>query len=491
MKHSANQIRKLVKHPKNHATLLSQNVWDTIIVFKEQNHDLESNYFALCAMIDLSVTHENPAEDLIEVIDRIDAFTHNERTLEDLQAIIAKRGKFRYFKSLLDSPFVVNLMKEKLLNSMLKILSAERVLERFVKEHMVSFITQYVKSQSELSVQRLDAMHYPLCVILSKILDLDKPYLDTFMKEGGLESLIYFATKSKDVKTTYIGLHSLVDLSIKSSAISAQLQSLGIKPILLASRSFCPAPANFKDEQVYQHLRRSFQRGVAKFGAGNNNSLTKQQKSSATPRASDKVLTKLWKLIKDQKDLTKLSTNSIRLELEAELSNELKEQEKTIRSQINALIGQIEKPTLITEHIYIGSEWNSSNKEELEKLGITHILNLSSESPNYFPKTIGYYNISLTKAELLNDDNIDRYFEEASQFIEKVVKENGKVLIHSQLGQNRATAFVIAYIMKAMNYHLLQAFKFVKDKRDFTNPSKEYMYQLRQFEYVVFWREKN
>ena len=44
----------------------------------------------------------------------------------------------------------------------------------------------------------------------------------------------------------------------------------------------------------------------------------------------------------------------------------------------------MEAPSQITDYLYLGSQWNACNLRELSKLGITHILNVATESPNFF-----------------------------------------------------------------------------------------------------------
>ena len=47
----------------------------------------------------------------------------------------------------------------------------------------------------------------------------------------------------------------------------------------------------------------------------------------------------------------------------------------------------------IFDFLYLGSEWNSGNLEELNGNGITHILNVTREIDNFFPAGFQYLNI--------------------------------------------------------------------------------------------------
>lgn len=89
-------------------------------------------------------------------------------------------------------------------------------------------------------------------------------------------------------------------------------------------------------------------------------------------------------------------------------------------------------------------------------------------------------NVKLTRADTYVE--LEKHFDQAFEFVEMAASKKAAVLIHSMLGQNRANTFVIAFLIKKMGWSLQKAFKFVKDKRSFTTPSNEYMYQLQQYE---------
>ena len=47
----------------------------------------------------------------------------------------------------------------------------------------------------------------------------------------------------------------------------------------------------------------------------------------------------------------------------------------------------------IFDFLYLGSEWNASNLEELTANGVTHILNVTREIDNFFSAVFKYLNI--------------------------------------------------------------------------------------------------
>lgn len=108
------------------------------------------------------------------------------------------------------------------------------------------------------------------------------------------------------------------------------IEAQGISPVQLASRSFCPVPAYFKNEPVYPYLKMSFARGLNKFSVSNN----EQPKKQAEQRPEHIVLGKLWRIIKSFPDISQVSTKSIQAKLEAEISLEVDKRGKELKEKM-------------------------------------------------------------------------------------------------------------------------------------------------------------
>lgn len=59
----------------------------------------------------------------------------------------------------------------------------------------------------------------------------------------------------------------------------------------------------------------------------------------------------------------------IRSRLEEELDMDLGEYKSYIDQEMLVILGQMDEPTKIFDHLLLGSEWNASNYEELQKNG--------------------------------------------------------------------------------------------------------------------------
>ncbi|XP_026570966.1 dual specificity protein phosphatase 2, partial [Pseudonaja textilis] len=139
-------------------------------------------------------------------------------------------------------------------------------------------------------------------------------------------------------------------------------------------------------------------------------------------------------------------------------------------------------PVEILPFLYLGSCYHSSNKEVLESLGITAVLNVSSSCPNYFEGHFLYKSIPVEDNHMAD---ISVWFQEAIDFIDSVKASGGHVLVHCQAGISRSATICLAYLIQSRRVRLEEAFDFVKQRRGVISPNFSFMGQLLQFETEV------
>ncbi|KAL7838323.1 hypothetical protein AOLI_G00267270 [Acnodon oligacanthus] len=193
------------------------------------------------------------------------------------------------------------------------------------------------------------------------------------------------------------------------------------------------------------------------------------------------IKTKLRSLMMIQ-DLENITSKEIRIELEQHMSLNLREYKEFIDNEMLLILAQMDKATLVFDHLYLGSEWNASNLEELRECGIGYILNVTQEIDNFFLGTFCYYNV-----HVYDDEATDllAHWNETYNFIVRAKKNNSKCLVHCKMGVSRSASTVIAYAMKEYGWSLEKAFHFVKQKRSIAQPNPTFMTQLAEYESIL------
>ncbi|XP_029018060.1 protein phosphatase Slingshot homolog 1 isoform X2 [Betta splendens] len=204
-------------------------------------------------------------------------------------------------------------------------------------------------------------------------------------------------------------------------------------------------------------------------------------KPSERERTECLVRAKLRSIMTCQ-DLENVTCKQIRTELEQHMNCNLKEYKEFIDNEMLLILGQMDKATLIFDHVYLGSEWNASNLEELQETGVGYILNVTREIDNFFPGTFSYHNVRVYDEEATD---LLAHWNETYNFIVKAKKSHSKCLVHCKMGVSRSASTVIAYAMKEYGWSLEKAYNFVKQKRSITRPNPGFMRQLAEYEGIL------
>ncbi|XP_037716344.1 protein phosphatase Slingshot isoform X3 [Drosophila subpulchrella] len=193
---------------------------------------------------------------------------------------------------------------------------------------------------------------------------------------------------------------------------------------------------------------------------------------------TESVIKMKLKAIMMSVDLDEVTSKYIRGRLEEILDMDLGEYKSFIDAEMLVILGQMDAPTKIFEHVYLGSEWNASNLEELQKNGVRHILNVTREIDNFFPGTFEYFNVRVYDDE---KTNLLKYWDDTFRYITRAKAEGSKVLVHCKMGVSRSASVVIAYAMKAYQWEFQQALEHVKKRRSCIKPNKNFLNQLETY----------
>lgn len=183
-----------------------------------------------------------------------------------------------------------------------------------------------------------------------------------------------------------------------------------------------------------------------------------------------------------QKDLENVTSKEIRTELEMNMTCNLREFKEFIDNEMIIILRQMDSPTEIFDHVFLGSEWNASNLEELQNSGVQYILNVTREIDNFFPSLFEYHNIRVYDEEATD---LLAYWNDTYKFITRAKKAGSKCLVHCKMGISRSAATVIAYAMKEYGWDLNKAFDYVKERRTVTKPNPSFMRQLEEYQGIL------
>jgi len=130
----------------------------------------------------------------------------------------------------------------------------------------------------------------------------------------------------------------------------------------------------------------------------------------------------------------------------------------------------------ITSQIYIGSVESSNNQSWLELEGINVIINCTAECHNDIIEGISYHRLPVWGYS----KSIRQFVGECVDLINAHSAAGDKILLHSEIGNNRAPAFVLAYIIRHQKVGYGKAYTLLQEKCWRMELSLEYITELNK-----------
>ncbi|XP_013407671.1 dual specificity protein phosphatase 10 isoform X2 [Lingula anatina] len=139
--------------------------------------------------------------------------------------------------------------------------------------------------------------------------------------------------------------------------------------------------------------------------------------------------------------------------------------------------------TAILPFLYLGNERDAADLQRLKDLNITYVLNVTSHIPyQHEHQGIKYKRLPASDS---CQQNLTQYFQEAFDFIEEARNSGANVLVHCHAGVSRSATITIAYLLKHTRMVMVDAYKYVKNKRSIISPNFNFMGQLLEFEQAL------
>ncbi|XP_008821102.1 protein phosphatase Slingshot homolog 3 isoform X2 [Nannospalax galili] len=193
------------------------------------------------------------------------------------------------------------------------------------------------------------------------------------------------------------------------------------------------------------------------------------------------IRAELWQVL-DTSDLESVTSKEIRQALELRLGCPLQQYRDFIDNQMLLVMAQQDRASRIFPHLYLGSEWNAANLEELQRNRVSHILNMAREIDNFFPERFTYHNVRLWDEE---SAQLLPHWKETHRFIEDARAQGTRVLVHCKMGVSRSAATVLAYAMKQYSWGLEQALLHVQELRPIVRPNPGFLRQLQTYQGIL------
>ncbi|KAM9191135.1 protein phosphatase Slingshot homolog 3 isoform 3-T3 [Mergus octosetaceus] len=202
----------------------------------------------------------------------------------------------------------------------------------------------------------------------------------------------------------------------------------------------------------------------------------------AVPELTEQAVRALLRDVLASADLESVTSKEVRTELERRTGRSLAQHKDFIDNEMLLVLAQMDRPSCIFPHLYLGSEWNAANLEELQQNRITHILNVAREIDNFFPALFTYMNVRVydeEAAELLP------HWNDTFLFLSDVKARGGRALVHCRMGLSRSAATVLAYAMKEFGWPLERALRHVRCCRPGVLPNPGFMRQLDFYQGIL------
>ncbi|XP_075611571.1 protein phosphatase Slingshot homolog 3 isoform X1 [Balearica regulorum gibbericeps] len=202
----------------------------------------------------------------------------------------------------------------------------------------------------------------------------------------------------------------------------------------------------------------------------------------AAPELSEQAVRTLLRDVMAAADLESVTSKEVREELERCTGHSLAQHKDFIDNEMLLVLAQMDRPSRVFPHLYLGSEWNAANLEELQQNRVTHILNVAREIDNFFPALFTYMNVRVYDEETAQ---LLPHWNDTFLFLSHVRASGGRALVHCRMGLSRSAATVLAYAMKEFGWPLERALRHVRHCRPSVLPNPGFMRQLDFYQGIL------
>ncbi|XP_073676560.1 protein phosphatase Slingshot homolog 3 [Garra rufa] len=205
-------------------------------------------------------------------------------------------------------------------------------------------------------------------------------------------------------------------------------------------------------------------------------------RSASNRESVEKQIKAQLRDIMTTEDLENITSKQVRTALESRIGIDMKDYKEYIDNEMMVTMAQMDKPSRILDYLYLGSEWNAANFEELQKNNVGYILNVTMEIDNFFPESFTYMNIRVYDVEATD---LLAHWNNTYMFISEARKSGQAILVHCKMGVSRSASTVIAYLMKQQGWTLDEALNHTRERRPIVQPNEGFLKQLHTYSGIL------
>jgi predicted protein tyrosine phosphatase len=136
---------------------------------------------------------------------------------------------------------------------------------------------------------------------------------------------------------------------------------------------------------------------------------------------------------------------------------------------------------ILPGRLWVGNIAGAWAAESLAGVGITHIVCATQfgRAAVFHPDRFLYHVVTVQDDV---DQNMQPYFDETAEFIDRALQANGRVFVHCNQGRSRSVTLAAAYLMRYERKTVAQALETITSKRAIACPNPAFLQQLRAYE---------
>jgi protein-tyrosine phosphatase len=119
--------------------------------------------------------------------------------------------------------------------------------------------------------------------------------------------------------------------------------------------------------------------------------------------------------------------------------------------------------TEILPNLWLGNYKSSQNTDFIQRFNIKYIVNVTADYPNLYPY-VKYLVIPINDDDLCGK-NINKIFDQATEFIANGLASKSSVLVHCKYAHHRSASIIVSFLIRYLNINVFAGIKYINSLR--------------------------